>query len=57
MGARCGLQANWPTITNEYWRGSLQAMLNAEHLTCTILHPVGVRGVERFAKVMEALRR
>jgi alkanesulfonate monooxygenase SsuD/methylene tetrahydromethanopterin reductase-like flavin-dependent oxidoreductase (luciferase family) len=38
-----------------YLRGFAAA--GAEHLTCTILHPVGVRGVERSAKVMEALRR
>jgi 2-haloacid dehalogenase len=35
-GARRGLQADWPTITNAYRRRSLQAMLNAEHPTFTI---------------------
>ncbi len=35
-GARHGLQADWPTITNAYRRRSLQAMLNAEHPTFTI---------------------
>ncbi len=30
-GARHGLQADWATITNEYRRRSLQAMLNVEH--------------------------
>jgi 2-haloacid dehalogenase len=35
-GARRGLQADWPTITNEYRRRSLQAMLDAEHPTFTI---------------------
>ena len=35
-GVHHGLQADWPTITNEYRRRSLQAMLNAEHPTCTI---------------------
>src|SRR5438128_11565842 len=35
-GARRGLQADWPTITNVYRRRSLQAMLNAEHPTFTI---------------------
>src|SRR5215510_4638358 len=35
-GAHRGLQADWPTITNEYRRRSLQAMLDAEHPAFTI---------------------
>ena len=35
-GARHGLQADWATLTNEYRRRSLQAMLNAEHPTYNI---------------------
>jgi len=35
-GARHGLQADWATLTNEYRRRSLQAMLNAEHPTFNI---------------------
>jgi len=35
-GARRGLQANWPAITNAYRRRSLQAMLDAEHPAFTI---------------------
>ena len=35
-GARHGRQADWATLTNEYRRRSLQAMLNAEHTTWNI---------------------
>jgi 2-haloacid dehalogenase len=35
-GARHGLRADWPAITNAYRRRSLQAMLDAEHPTFTI---------------------
>ena len=35
-GARHGMQADWTTLTNEYRRRSLQAMLNAEHPTFNI---------------------
>jgi FMN phosphatase YigB (HAD superfamily) len=35
-GAGRGLQAAWPAITNAYRRRSLQAILDAEHPTCTI---------------------
>ena len=35
-GAHHGLQADWATLTNEYRRRSLQAMLNAEHPTYNI---------------------
>src|SRR5262245_15707653 len=34
--ARRGLQADWASLTNEYRRRSLQAMLNAEHPTYNI---------------------
>lgn len=36
VGARRGLQADWPKITNAYRRRSLQAMLDAEHPTGNI---------------------
>ena len=35
-GERHGLQAEWPKITNDYRRRSLQAMLNTEHPTFNI---------------------
>ena len=35
-GAHHGRQADWATLTNEYRRRSLQAMLNAEHPTWNI---------------------
>ena len=36
VGARRGLQADWPKITNAYRHRSLQAMLDAEHPTGNI---------------------
>ena len=35
-GARHGRQADWATLTNEYRRRSLQAMLHAAYPTCNI---------------------
>jgi alkanesulfonate monooxygenase SsuD/methylene tetrahydromethanopterin reductase-like flavin-dependent oxidoreductase (luciferase family) len=33
------------------------AAVGVDELTCTILHPVGPKGIERFGRVLEALRR
>jgi len=54
-GARFTGRLGTPEELAAYFREFAAA--GAEHVTCTILHPVGVRGIERFARVVELLRR
>jgi alkanesulfonate monooxygenase SsuD/methylene tetrahydromethanopterin reductase-like flavin-dependent oxidoreductase (luciferase family) len=53
-GVRFGGRQDTPEALAMYLRGFESA--GVEHLTCTILDPVGPRGIERFAQVLERLR-
>jgi alkanesulfonate monooxygenase SsuD/methylene tetrahydromethanopterin reductase-like flavin-dependent oxidoreductase (luciferase family) len=53
-GVRFGGRQDTPEALARYLRGFEEA--GVQHLTCTILDPVGLRGIERFAEVLERLR-
>ncbi len=53
-GVRFGARQGTPAELIDYLR-TFQAV-GVEHLTCTLIDPSGVRGIERFAPVLEALR-
>jgi alkanesulfonate monooxygenase SsuD/methylene tetrahydromethanopterin reductase-like flavin-dependent oxidoreductase (luciferase family) len=53
-GVRFAGRQDTPEALATYLR-SFQAA-GVQHLTCTILDPVGPRGIERFARVLERLR-
>jgi hypothetical protein len=51
---RFGGRQDTPEALATYLRGFEEA--GVQHLTCTILDPVGLRGIERFAEVLDRLR-